>query len=265
MSLQFLKEEFAKLNAINDKFCKWENELNKKLNVGNLFSLKVFQKMKKTPIDWETLWIVSSIGTFTLKNNVEEFEYVLNIAKQKGIIKSFERKKMGYSLIAKDDTPIRFIKLTDFVPSLDESVKKRLESKERLGHCHWDSIHLAERLETPSKVVSGYCTTQSKKMPYPHSWVEVEQQGKEWVLDFTMNIAMDKEAYYRLHNPQGAIAIGNKTLIVDLSLLKRSSLRFEDIRMYLFHPDEARKVMQEEIKSHKTYERGEHPWIMIEK
>ena len=31
------------------------------------------------------------------------------------------------------------------------------------------------------------------------------------------------------------------------------------------NPDEAREVMQEEIKGHKTYERGEFPWIMIEK
>jgi len=30
MSLQFLKDEFAKLLAINKKFGKWENELNKK-------------------------------------------------------------------------------------------------------------------------------------------------------------------------------------------------------------------------------------------
>lgn len=265
MSLQFLKDEFAKLVAVNDKFGKWENELNEKLNGGKLLSLKLFQMMKRTPIDWDTLWIVTSIGTFTLNNNVENFEYVLNQAQRRGVIKNFERKKIGYSLVSKDDTLIRFIKLTDFIPSLDEDVKKRLESSKRSGHCHWDSIHLAEHLEMPSKVVSGYCTMQSKKMPYPHTWVELEHQGKEWVLDFTMNEVMNKEGYYKLYNPQNTIAIDNTTLIEDLQLRKRSSLEFEDIRMYLFHPEEARDVMQEEIKSHKTYEQGEFPWIMIEK
>ena len=265
MSLQFLKEEFAKLLAINEKFGKWENELNEKLNGGKLVSLKLFEMIKRTPIDWDTLWVVTSIGTFTLNNNVESFEYVLSQAQQKGIIKSFERKKIGYSLVAKDDTPIRFIKLTDFIPSLDDDVKQRLQSSKRSGHCHWDSIHLAEHLEMPNKVVSGYCTMQSKKMPYPHTWVELEHQGKEWVLDFSMNEVMNKEGYYKLYNPQKTIAIDNATLIEDLGLRKRSSMECEDIRMYLFHPDEAREVMQEEIKSHKTYETGEFPWLMIEK
>ena len=265
MSLQFLKEEFAKLLAINEKFGKWENELNEKLNGGKLVSLKLFEMIKRTPIDWDTLWVVTSIGTFTLNNNVESFEYVLNQAQQKGIIKSFERKKIGYSLVAKDATPIRFIKLTDFIPSLDENVKERLQSGKRSGHCHWDSIHLAEHLEMPNRVVSGYCTMQSKKMPYPHTWVELEHQGKEWVLDFTMNEVMNKEGYYKLYNPQNTVVIDNATLIEDLQLRKRSSLEFEDIRMYLFHPDETREVMQEEIKSHKTYETGEFPWLIIEK
>ena len=93
MSLQFLKDEFAELQAINEKFGKWENELNEKLNGGKLVSLKLFEMIKRTPIDWDTLWVVTSIGTFTLNNNVENFEYVLNQAQQKGIIKSFERKK----------------------------------------------------------------------------------------------------------------------------------------------------------------------------
>ena len=248
MSLQFLKDEFAKLVAVNDKFGKWENELNEKLNGGKLLSLKLFQMMKRTPIDWDTLWVVTSIGTFTLNNNVENFEYVLNQAQQKGIIKSFERKKIGYSLVSKDDTLIRFIKLTDFIPSLDDDVKQRLQSSKRSRHCHWDSIHLAEHLEMPNKVVSGYCTMQSKKMPYPHTWVELEHQGKEWVLDFSMNEAMNKEGYYKLYNPQNTIAIDNATLIEDLGLRKRSSMECEDIRMYLFHPDEARKVMAQKGK-----------------
>ena len=265
MSLQFLKAEFAELLANNEKFCKWENEFNKKLNSGKLASLKLFEIINRTPIDWDTLWVATSIGTFTLDGNVENFEFVLNQAKHRAIIKDFERKKIGYSLETKDNTPIRFIKLTDFIPSLDETIKNRLTSNQRSGHCHWDSIHLAEHLESPSHIVSGYCTTQSKKMPYPHTWIELEHQNSEWVLDFTMNEAMNKEGYYRLHNPQKTVSVDNFTLIEDLELRKKTSLEFEDIRLYLFHPDETRELMQQEIKNRKTYEQGEFPWIMIEK
>ncbi|MBQ8444717.1 MAG: hypothetical protein IJX25_05140 [Clostridia bacterium] len=117
----------------------------------------------------------------------------------------------------------------------------------------------------PNRIVSGYCTMQSKKMPFPHTWVELEHQGKAWCIDFTLNEVMNKEGFYKLYNPQGIIEIDNMTLKEDLRLRERTSLDDKDIRMYLFHPNEARKVMQEEDKQHKTYEAGEFPWLLIER
>lgn len=262
MNKQFLKDELDKLLAINDKFSKWENAVLVKINKGRLLSIKILEMIKRTPIDWDTLWIISSIGAFTMNNNVENFEHCLKDAQKVGAIKGFERKKIGYSLIAKDDAQIRFFQLTDFIPSLDDNVKERLHSPKRFGHCHWDSIHLSEHLQMPNRVVSALCTAQSKKMQYPHSWVELEYKGKEWVLDFTMNDVMNKEGFYKLYNPQKIVSIDNSTLIEDIKLMKKTSLRYDDIRMYLFHPDEAREVMQEEIKSQKAIEDNEHPWIM---
>ena len=192
MGLQYLEEELKKLLEINDKFGKWEDELSEYIKRGKLFSIKLFEMLKKTPIDWNTFWIVNSIASFTLDNNVDNFEDDLNQAVKKRKIKSFERKNIGYSLIAKDDAYIRFLQLTDFIPTLDEDVKNRLHTMQRCGYCHWDSIHLAENMEEPCKVVSGYCTMQSKKMAYPHSWVELEYQDREWVIDFTLNVVMNK-------------------------------------------------------------------------
>ncbi len=264
MGLQQLEDKFAELIALNDRFGEWEDEFTEKLDAGKLISIKFFELLKKTPIDWNTVWLVNSIATITLDDDNDNAEYVLNKAIDRYVIKSFERKKVGYSLVARDDTPIRIIQLTDFVPSLDEDTKKRLHSMQREGYCHWDSIHLVQNLEVPCKIVSGYCTTQSKKMPYPHTWVEVEHQGTEWVLDFTLNLAMNKDGYYKLHNPQNTTSIDSTTLIEDLKLRKRTSFDEKDIRMYLFYPNEARRAMQEEIKSHRTYETGEFPWIIIE-
>jgi len=264
-SLQFLEGEFAKNQTINKKFSKWEHELNDKVKSGKMVWIKLFEMIKKTPIDWNTIWIVNSIATYTLNNNTENFEYSLNKAIECGVIKKYEKKDKGYLIMDKDKTPIRFLTLTDFIPDLDEKTKKRLESEERFGHCHWDSIQLSEHIDSPNKVVSGYCTTQSKNMPYTHSWVEVEHQGKEWVLDFTMNEAMEKQGYYKLYNPQNIVEIDNITLSEDIKLMKNTTLADKDIRMYLYYPDEAREVMQEEIKNRKTYQTGEFPWILIEK
>ena len=200
MGLQQLEDKFAELIALNDRFGEWEDEFTEKLDAGKLISIKFFELLKKTPIDWNTVWLVNSIATITLDDDNDNAEYVLNKAIDRYVIKSFERKKVGYSLVARDDTPIRIIQLTDFVTSLDEDTKKRLHSMQREGYCHWDSIHLAQNLEVPCKIVSGYCTTQSKKMPYPHTWVEVEHQDTEWVLDFTLNLTMNKDGYYSVYN-----------------------------------------------------------------
>lgn len=249
MDKKFLKNEFNKLLAVNDKFGTWEKELNERLSKGKMSSIMLFEILKRTPIDWDTLWIVSSIQTFSMNSNVENFENVITEAQERGIIKGFERWKQGYLLTARDGTPIRFVQLTDFVSGLDDKTKERLHSNKRSGHCHWDSVQLAEYLQMPCKVVSGYCTMQSKKVPFPHSWVELELNGFEWVMDFAMNEVMNKEGYYKLYNPQKTIAVDNATLVEDLKLRKLSSLGFEDIRMYLFHPDEARQVMLEETRS----------------
>ena len=262
MSLKFLEEEFNKIIKQNERFGKWEKEFYSRTTKGKILSLTLFAKIQKTPIDWNTLWIVSSIGTFTLNNNVENFEYTLNQAINRKIIKSFERKKLGYKIIMLDSTLIRFMKLTDFIPSLEDDVKNRLHSNKRSGHCHWDSIDLSRNLELPNKIVSGYCTMQSKNMPYPHTWVEIEHQGKEWIIDFTMNEVMNKEGYYKLHNPQNTISIDNKTLIEDMKLRSKTSFEEKDVRMYLFHPNETREEMKKEISNNKSSQDQEFPWIL---
>ena len=256
MSLQFLEEELNKLIAINERFHKWEVEFNEKFYNKRVMSLTLFEIFKRTPFNWDTFLVVTAISNFTANDNVEVFESILKELIKKRVIKNFERKDLGYFITAKDETPIRFIELTDFFQPLDEDVKNRLKSTKRYGHCHWDSIHIVENLVNPSNIVSGYITLQSKKMKFSHSWVEMEYLGKVWVLDFTMNVMMNKEGYYKLYNPQNIIKIGKNTLIEDLKLMEKTTFKDKDIRMYLFNPEEARNVMLNEFKNDKTYEIG---------
>ena len=265
MGIEFLEEELRKIVKHNKNFGMWENKVNDLMNGGKLTSLKFFEIFKKTPIDWNTLWIASSLASFTLNGNCDNFEICLNKAKKQRIISGYERKNKGYEITLADGTKLRFLTLVELIPDLSNDTKKRLQSNERYGHCHWDSIHLSKVLEIPNRVVSGYCTCQSKKMPYTHSWVEVDYQDREWVLDFTMNLAMNKDAYYKLYNPQNTVEIDSQTLKDDLDLMRKTSMGQKDLRMYLFYPNEAREVMQEEYKGHKTYETEEFPWFLIEK
>ena len=46
--------------------------------------------------------------------------------------------------------------------------------------------------------VTGYECKGREQEPKLHTWVEFEQNGKEKVLDYTMNVIMDKTDYYTL-------------------------------------------------------------------
>ena len=265
MSLQFLEEEHNKLLELNEKYGKWENGLVKRLNNGMMLSIKIFEILNKTPIDWDTVWLVTSIASFTSRDgSIDKFEHTLNMAKKQQIIKDFERKNLGYSITTKDDTYIRFLKITEFITNLNPELQERIATNKHAGHCHWDSIHLSAGLDSPHKLVSGYCTMYSKAIQYPHSWLEINFQDREWVLDFTKNEMMNKEGFYKLHNPQNIVEIDNETLHNDLRLGKSTSFADKDIRMYLFHPNEAREEMQKEISQRKNYKTEEFPWLIHE-
>ena len=77
MGLQYLEEELATLEKMNERFGKWEDKLTDMLDNGQIVFVKLFEMIKKTPIDWDTLWITNSIATFTLDENADHFEYSL--------------------------------------------------------------------------------------------------------------------------------------------------------------------------------------------
>ncbi len=247
MSYKSLEKKFNKLLDHNKKFGNWENQLNELLESGNMAKIKMFEMVNNTQIDWNTLWIMAAISTFTKTNNETIFEQTLNDAISHNIITGFEKKKVGYQISDNSHESIRFVKLTEFFPNLSDKTKNILFSSERAGHCHWNSIHLSEGISQPHKLVSGYCSSmQSKKMHYPHSWLEIEHNNKEWALDFSTNLAMHKDGYYKLFAPENTVEIDNETLKEDLKLRSQTSFEDKDIRMYLFFPNEARAEMQSE-------------------
>ena len=248
MSYKSLEKKFNKLLDHNKKFSNWENQLNELLQSGNMAKIKMFEIVNGTPIDWNTLWIMASIATFTKINNPTTFEQTLNEAISLNIITGFEKKKIGYQITNNNNQTIRFVKLTDFFPNLSDETKNILFSSERAGHCHWNSIHLSEEISQPHKLVSGFCSSmQSKKMHYPHSWLEIENNNKKWVLDFSTNLAMQKDGFYNLFTPQNTVEVNNETLKEDLKLRSQTSFESKDIRMYLFFPNEVRTEMQSEV------------------
>ena len=246
MDLKDLKKEFDNLVLQNKKFEKWENQFNKIINSGNMFYLKIFELINKTPINWDVLWMVSIINNFTLNNDIGNFEYCLTQAITASVVKSFKQDGLIFKIIMNRDEEICFTKLTDFLPELNKDVKDRLQSERRFGHCHWDSIKLSKSLNFDNNVVSGFCSIQSDKMKYPHTWVEFRYQDVEWIIDFTLNAVMNKCGYYRLFNPEKTVSINKVNISEDLLLINNSSFKDSDIRFYLFHPNDVRLLILDE-------------------
>ena len=95
MKSKNLEKNFKKLLEHNEKFGKWEIELNELLQSGNMAKIKMFEILNRTPIDWNSLWIKASISTFTQTNNETIFEQALNKAISHNRITGFEKKKVG--------------------------------------------------------------------------------------------------------------------------------------------------------------------------
>ena len=88
-------------------------------------------------------------------------------------------------------------KLSDSI--IDE--KDRLQSRNRIGLCHSDSIKLGLRIAEDCSIVTGKIWTVSGKNKCLHSWVEIPREGKESLCaDYTINTVMQKSGYYRLHH-----------------------------------------------------------------
>jgi hypothetical protein len=73
--------------------------------------------------------------------------------------------------------------------------KEELLSEKRYGKCHSSIISIAPSVPN-SYVVTGYVTIGSHKVL--HTILEIEQKDNNVILDWTRNLEMRKEDYYRL-------------------------------------------------------------------
>lgn len=144
---------------------------------------------------------------------------------------------------------IIFVKLTGLLPGLKE---ESLETWDRMGRCHTKSIEVSSRLEVFSNdVVTGYIYDISDKAKFLHSWLEFSKDKKEYVIDYTMNVVMNKEGYYYLRHADPI------TRINDVDIREDKKKGFSDIkgltdREYLvFRHEIAKELRQKEERDGK--------------
>jgi len=169
-----------------------------------------------------------------------------------------------YTIII-DQGKLEFSNIDNFIKKYNNGVKseemieylKRVSSlTKRMHRCHSESINFAILLERdlgiPCQVVTGYTSYFVTKNRYLHTWNELTIDGKEYVIDSTMNTCINKEGYYLLRNideKENLTSINSEKIIHDF----KKQIDFVeqiDLKTYLTCRDE---VMTEYLKKKQLF------------
>lgn len=100
---------------------------------------------------------------------------------------------------------------------MNDKVIKDLESKERIGTCHYSNPSIANSLDTDAEVVTGYVHDFGEKREILHTWVETVVDGECKVMDATLNVIIDKGFYNWLFDIKEKNRISNGIIKADMS------------------------------------------------
>lgn len=156
------------------------------------------------------------------------------------IVKSVVEEKENFYIVDTIDGKIEFTTIENIFPPnnmitnifQDSEYLKHYYNKianydRRIQKCHSFGVYVAHLLEeffeTPNEVVTGYTCYSTEKSKFLHTWNEFEKNGKQYVLDSTFNVVMNKEGYYLLRHIEQVInKIDSKNVISDFE-------KYEDI------------------------------------
>jgi len=134
-----------------------------------------------------------------------------------------------------DDETIEFYRISDLIEEENNeeaiAVKKELLNfKKRSGHCH--SMCMQYVNSFGEKMVTGYVNDIVKSIRTVHSWIETDTD----VIDYTRNLVISKEDYYRLLNPEILNVITKEQLNNDVDMLNQ--MNFLGSKIYCLFRDE---------------------------
>ena len=178
-----------------------------------------------------------TIGTFTLKKPSKLRCVFYNI------------KKEGKYYLHKD---LKFRVLAETIFDKKEPYKKEFYSKKRVGTCFMKSLDLAYNLKD-NNIVTAMCDEPFiiPTEPFLHAFVcGIGKDGKEYVLDGTLNIIIEKDIYVKLYNARIISEIDGQKAKKDIELLKSKDLGHSIlVHEYLCFPEEVMEGVKKYIKT----------------
>ena len=179
----------TKSRAVDDKI---NDELQK--SDGFPFDLmeKYGDKFKKLLLTTGIDYIMMGLPDNDKKRAKATYVSVLNI------LKRFMLYKDGLRVITHNDELCDIMPLHHLVDDNDLCIK--LKTEERHNDCHqgsWNLMSAMSKVEG-KKLVSGFIYGAHEDCVYPHTWIEFENNGENFVADYTLNAVMNKDFYYSL-------------------------------------------------------------------
>ena len=181
---------------------------------------------------FKEILIRKTIHEFTKKTvSLRKKEKLLKKLKKKHIINDYKYDDKSLE-IDTNDIVVKIEKLSEVFEKLKKD--KYIETEERLGRCHGESLGISSMLKISNDVVTGYIFGTSDENKYLHTWVEYVKDEKEFVADYTKNFIINKDAYYYLYHCKPLNRISKKTLRDELTYInEKVKLSELSIKEYL--------------------------------
>lgn len=141
------------------------------------------------------------IDAFTLLDENSKFKYI-----------NYNKFKNKYEY-KKENIVFDFIKISDLLNGL---YKKELLSEQRYHKCHSMCIKLANYFEN-SNILTGYINILDSKIM--HSILEFTMFDEVVVMDWTLNVIMNKEQYFKLTNFNVINIVSSSMIMEDNDLI----------------------------------------------
>lgn len=197
----------------------------------------------------------SLINLFTNKNNPRTLinQYIGSLKTLNYVDSIFAEDDM--LSIVSDGKEINAFNLSKILPVIGCTFPE-LETEQRFHMCHNDSIKLIRFLHKNNikcSLVFGTMSHSSNKAPFFHSWIEIIKNGKECVIDTTMNLFIKKESYYWLRNANPINKIDSQKIVDDAKIMSQFS-EFTPVKLpfYLCFRDE---IVKDLSKNQQVFEK----------
>lgn len=122
-----------------------------------------------------------------------------------------------------------------FQPLDDQFINSLNDYDSRNNKCRVNSFKIANNFADESSVLTGFMYGYSNKNKYLHSVVKVNVDGKQGIIDSTINSLMSKELYDKITDFEVVTEIPSSTIKKDFDLVKGKEI---DYKNYFLNRDE---------------------------